>query len=458
MKAKRIISLLGLLTALLFTSCRANTKRGYLVFYVWGDVQEISYYEKIASSFKEETGIEVKVQAPASEYYNNLNIAFSSKNNAPDVFWTESGQFTSQMASGKLLDLTPYIEEGVIDIVSEANPDGAIDLWEVNDTYRYDGNNYGEGDLYALIKDWSTDFVVWYNKDYIDLYNNQNGYYEEDEEFMKYPSETIPMSWDEFMDMAYKLQSLKKTKINHGTMLDRVPYKHVFEWIQMNGSTAWDENGEYFNYNDPAVINAFQYFVDLQIGNKACAPLATDTTGTSSGNAFANGEIAFAFFGNWAYSSYNWDSVDFEIGLCPPPTPKAGKKASDVYAATASMVGLGVYKDSQMKNEAVAFLNYYMTYGQEYLANKGFNIPGNKLIAESTAFKSPSNKKLKEINTYFLNIAQKYSHTLRFNEHIPQETVESVIQKYFSEYLNNPNSSTLQKVLFDIYSELKLEI
>jgi len=458
MKLKHKSALLSLITLICLSGCSKREKRGYVVFYVWGDTQEISYYEQIASSFTEETGIQVKVLHPASEYYNNLNIAFASKNNAPDIFWTESGQFTSQMSSGKLLDLSPYIEAGALNVVSETNPDGEIELWDINDTYRCDGETFGQGDYFALIKDWSTDFVLWYNKDYIDAYNDQNFLEEGDRDFIAYPDEQIPMSWEQFEDISYRLQSIRHTSILNGTMLDRVPYKHAFEWVQMNGASPWDETGRYFNYNDPKVVEAFQYFSDLQIGPYKSSPNCTDTAGSGSGSAFANGEIAFAYFGNWAYSSYNWDSVDFDFGLCPPPTPKAGTKASDTYAATASMVGMGVYKDSTMINESIQFLNYYMINGQKTLASKGFNIPGNKLVADSTAFKSPSNKKLKYINTFFLNIAQKYAHSIQYNQYIPQETVEEKFGKYFSLYLNDPSSMTLKEVLKNVYQDLKEEL
>ena len=449
---KKLLPLLFASTSLL-ASCGSTSSRDYLVFYVWGDTVELSLYEKIASNFEKETNIKVQVQAPASEYYQNLNIAFSSKNNAPDIFFTEAGEFNGHLSSDKLLNLTPYIESGELDIKSNSNPNGKIELWDINDTYRYDGTNFGSGDYYALIKDWSSDFVMWYNKDHINEYNKENDLEEGDDGFMEYPSETIPMSWDTFMDMSYKL-----TKTNrYGTMLDRVPYKHVFEWIQMSGSSPWID-GKYFNANDPNVYKAFEFFQNLQVGNKASAPLSTSTSAVGSGNAFANGNISFAFFGNWAYSSYNWDSVGFNIGICPPPVNKKNPKEKDTYAASASMVSLAIANQSNMKSEAIEFLNYYMDEGQKVMANKGFNLPGNKLVAKSDTFLRPDDAFLGKINSYFLNIGEKYSHSIEYNSYIPQESVESIMQKHLSIHFNNPNQLDLQTVLNNIASEIKKEI
>ncbi|MGM9873576.1 MAG: extracellular solute-binding protein [Bacilli bacterium] len=452
---KRIIrkTSLALLPLLLLTGCKSQSSRDYIVFYVWGDTVELSLYERIARNFTNETGIKVQVQAPASDYYNNLNISFSSKNNAPDIFFTESGEFNGHISSRKLLNLTPYIESGDLDVKTTSNSNGEIELWDINDSYRYDGSNYGVGDYYALIKDWSTDFVVWYNKSHIDEYNLENDLEEGDDGFMEYPSETIPMSWDEFLDMSYKLRKTNR----YGTMLDRVPYKHVFEWIQMSGSSPWID-GTYFNSGDPNVYKAFEFFQNLQVGSKASSPLATETTAISSGNAFANGNLSFAFFGNWAYTAYNWDSVDFEIGLCPPPVNKSKPKQSDTYAASASMVALGIYKDSSHVDDAIEFLNYYMTKGQKTMASKGFNIPGNKKVASSSDFLTSEDALLAKINNYFYNIANNYSHSLEFNRYIPQESVEAIIQKHLSVHFNNPTQLTLQEVLNNIASDIRKEI
>ena len=446
-------SSLMILPLLLLSGCKTSSTRDYIVFYVWGDTVELSLYDKIARNFENETGIKVQVQAPASDYYNNLNISFSSKNNAPDIFFTESGEFNGHISSRKLLNLSPYIASKQLDVVTDSNPNGQIELWDINDSYRYDGTNYGNGDYYALIKDWSTDFVVWYNKSHIDQYNIENDLEDGDDGFMEYPSETVPMSWDTFLDMSYKLRKTNR----YGTMLDRVPYKHVFEWIQMSGSSPWID-GTYFNSADLNVYKAFEFFQNLQVGDKASSPLATETSAISSGNAFANGNLSFAFFGNWAYTAYNWNSVDFEIGLCPPPVNKANPKQSDTYAASASMVSLGVYKDSPRVDDAVKFLNYYMTEGQKTMASKGFNIPGNKKVASSNDFLTSEDALLAKINNYFYNIASKYSHSLEFNRYLPQESVESLIQKNLSLHFNNPTQLTLQQVLNNIADDIRNEI
>jgi multiple sugar transport system substrate-binding protein len=427
----------------LLSSCQKSS-RDYLVFYVWGDSAEVSSYEKIAADFETATGIKVKVEPSTGSYYDNLNISFSSASKAPDLFFTESGEFIGHLSSKKLLDLSPYIADGSID----AKDGGTISLWDLNDAYRYDGTNVGAGDYYALIKDWSPDFVVWYNKSHIDSYNTEHNLKAGDSGFMDYPSATIPMSWDEFMDMSYKL----KKENRYGTMLDRVPYKHAMEWVQMTGSSLWSD-GKYLNAKDAGVQKAFQFWSDLQVGAKASAPVV-GPSGIGSGEAFANGNLSFAFFGSWAYSTYHWDSLPFEFGICPPPTPSAGMEP---YCASSGMIALAINNATGMKKEAVQFLNYYMDKGNQYMATKGFNIPGNKQVAMSDAFLHPEESALAKINQYFVSLAEK-THPLIYNKAIPQLTVESKFDKYFSSYLANPSSGNVAAVLENVAEDLKKEL
>ena len=457
MKNKTIKSLvLGAVSLIALVSCGKTTKRDHLIFYVWGDNTELASYEKIARDYEAETGIKVEVQLATGNYYENLNISFSSKDQAPDIFFTESGEFLSHLASNKIMNLEPYIQSGALDVKTNSNSDGKIELWDVNSAYQYDGKNVGKGDHYALIKDWSPDFVMWYNKSHIDEYNKENNFKKGDAGYMEYPSKDVPMTWDEFLDMSYKLRKENR----YGTMLDRVPYKHLMEWIQMTGSSTWIDN-KYFNNEDPNVYKAFQFFSDLQIGEKASAPII-GPTGVGSGEAFANGNISFAFFGNWAYSTYSWDNAGFEIGYCPSPVPAhtdgSALTSADAYAGSCGMISLAVYKDTTLPDEAISFLNYYMTKGNEYMASKGFNIPGNKLVANSDTYKNPENAELAEINQYFLNVANNYTHPIVYNNSIGQDTFESFLGKHISDYLSNPKGTTLQAVLDKIATDVRREI
>lgn len=457
-KISRLASLLVIpALALSVSACGGGGNRDAVIFYVWGDNAELACYEKIAKDFTEETGKKVNVQVSTGDYYDNLNVLFSSKNTAPDIFFTESGELPSHLASSKIMNLSPYIESGALDVKSPSNPDGEVELWDINDAYRYDGEVIGKGDYYALIKDWSPDFMLWYNKSHIDGYNAENNLSEGDEGYMQYPSDTVPMTWDEFYDMSYKLRKTAR----YGTMLDRVPYKHLMEWVQMTGSSVWAEDNKNFNSNDPDVYKAFKFFCDLQIGEKASAPII-GPTGVGSGEAFANGNVSFVFFGNWAYSTYNWNSVGFELGYCPSPVPaKADGSAlteNDTYAACSGMISLAVYKNTTLPDDAVEFLNYYMTHGNRYMAAKGFNIPGNKAVANSPVFTNPEDSQLAEINQYFLNVANKYTHPIVYNTEMSQLSFENIIGKHMSDYLANPKGGTLQQVLDGIASDVKREL
>ena len=59
--------------------------------------------------------------------------------------------------------------------------------------------------------------------------------------------------------MSYKLTVRDGSFVRYGTMLDRVPFKHLMEFIQMTGSSTFDINGKYFNKDDAGVKKAFEF-------------------------------------------------------------------------------------------------------------------------------------------------------------------------------------------------------
>lgn len=438
--------------------CR-DGQRDYLVFYVWGDNRDMSWYEQVAADYKAEYGFEVRVERSMGTYYDNLNVALNSKSKAPDIFFTQEGEIMTQLRADRVLNLSDYIESGAIDVKSDINPDGEIELWDINNCYRYDGESMGQGDYYAFIKDWSPDFMMWYNKDHIDEYNEDNGFAEGDDGYMEYPSETVPMNWSAFLDMSYKLtQKEDNLTTRYGTMLDRVPYSHLMEFIQMTGENVFDGECKYLNTSDN-VVKAYEFMCDLQLGEKASAPVI-GPSGITSGEAFYNETVSIVWFGSWAYSSYDWNSAPFEIGIAPPPMPDRDEPYTedDCYGVSSGMVSLAINKNSQNLDRAVEFLNYYMTEGQKFFATKGFNIPGNQAVASSDLYLYPEDSMLSHINQTFYNFALNYTHPIVYNKFVPQSTVENIISKHLSSYYTNYDPAKLSQVISAIAEDLKNEV
>lgn len=454
---RMIITALLVMLSITFIACEKDNRTD-LNFYVWGDATEVSWYEHIARDFEEETQIVVNVIPSTGDYYENLNIYLGSRTDAPDIYFTEQGEILSQIYADQILNLTPYIESGELDVVTDTNPDGEIKLWDINDAYKYDGSWFGQGDYYAFIKDWSPDFMLWYNKDHIDQYNESLGYTENDEEYMEYPSATVPLTWSEFLDMSKKLTIIDDGVITrYGTMLDRVPWKHLMEFIQMGGSNTFID-GKYFNYQDEKVIEAFTYFAKLQVGEDASSPII-GPTGIGSGEAFANGNLSFAWFGSWAYANFHFESASFEIGIAPPPIPdKENVTEADNYGVSSGMIALAINKNTPLKEEAIQFLNYYMTEGSKYFATKGFNIPGNQAVAESNYYLLSDDRFIQDMNNYFLNYALNYTHALNYNQYLSQIAIENQIAKHYSTWVNNYDFSKLEDMLEDIAEDIRNEI
>ncbi len=431
-------------------------ERDYLKFYIWGSDKELQQYQYIAEEFYDYYDFRVEVERATGDYYQGLGLKLNSSDGGPDIFFTQESEIKAQLDTHQLLNLHPYINSGELDVKTESNPDGKIELWELNDVYRFNRSELGSGSYFALVKDWSPDYVLWYNKNMIDEYNAMHGYTPGSAGYMEYPSETVPMTWSQFIDFSYKLSTVRAD--TYGTMLDRTPFAHLMEFVQMTGESVWDEEGKYFN-NSENVAKAFQYFVEMQVGPKASAP-KMGSTATDSGVAFANQNTATCWFGNWAYSANLWENNAFNFGIAPPPLPDRDTPytADDRYGVTSGMIGLAINNKTSNPEMAVKFLEFYMTDGQEYLAKKGFNISGNKKVASSDVFLNPENEQLKYINNFFYDFAQ-YTDLIRYNQFIGGKKVESVFGTYLTELLNGTYApENITQMLDKIEAGIKREV
>lgn len=430
-KAKKLISLvlsgamLASVASLAACGGGGETGDGKITYYMWGSRKEVETAQQLAADFKllhpEWT---VEVQPSTGNYYDNLKTNFGG-GNAPDLFFMEGGMIESFIRDGMLLELDSYIESSEF-FKKE-------DMWDVNDCYRYNAetNRMGSGKLYAIIKDLTPDFMMIYNKKHIDDYDEDHAVSLAEEvgyptdESGKYPSPDVAMTWAQCTEMCQLLTVTdgQGNITRYGTTLDQVPWKHVMEWIQMGDDTLFTEDMKNFNKDSQAVYDAFEYFVKFQDGEtKSAAAVASGSVG--GGESFKNGDVSVNWNGRWAFQSYGWYDVNFEIGVAPPPTPNGG---SDIYCAT-TMISHAINAASPDKDVAYAFLEYYMTVGMNAYVQTGYNIPGNKTIAYNQ-FLNVTDPYQKALNEYFIEHLEKAS-PIVYNFYIDQSRVEGILGDY----------------------------
>ncbi|WP_438351323.1 ABC transporter substrate-binding protein [Paenibacillus sp. FA6] len=114
----------------------------------------------------------------------------------------------------------------------------------------------------------------------------------------------------------------------------------------------------------------------VDYGNKN--PLTTDYN--TQVTMFANGEAAMMQEGNWAQTMIDGINPDMNIGVLPMPlSDDAAESDKLTIGVPANLV---INKDSESKEEAKTFLNWFVTsdMGKEYIVNKFKFIPALSTI------------------------------------------------------------------------------
>jgi|GEM_PF-1045511 len=419
-----------------------NNGKQNLTYYVWGNNNEVAAIQGIIDDFEAlNPEISINIERAGSDYFGDLQLKFAS-GNGPDIFLMDPGEIRPFLEEDFLLSLDKYIDDS--EVLEES------DLWQINDGYRYDGTEMGQGDLYAFVKDWSPDFMLVYNKNYVSEYRENHP------DAFPYLSEDEPMTWTQYLEFSTALQVGSGSNITrYGSAMDFVPYKHLLEFIQMSGSSMFTNDDKLFNRDDQNVINAFQYFIDLQEGPNAPAPYLGGSSIAASGEMFTNGNVASLFMGRWGFLAYDWYDIDFEIGILPPPVPdnmSTTDGVRDKYAGVSGMIANCINRDTKYPDAAYKFLEYYQTEGMKKLASIGFNIPGNKTVANDI-FLSVEDESILEVNTIYLDAANNYAHPIEYNKYVSTTTIERKISEKVSLYFEKREGITSLETLLDAIEE-----
>ena len=385
------------------------------------------------ASIKEE-GYRIETETPGGDYYGSLGTKFTGSS-VPDIMMMEIGYFNAYARFLEPLDT--YIEKS--SVLSKS------DLWDINDAYTYQGTTR------ALIKDFSPDFMLIYNKTMLNSYNASHP----EKQFII--SETDPMTWSEFYEMTSTIQ--KEQNVTYGTSLGFEPVKHLHELVQMTGATMYTNNNTELNVNNEHLREAFSFYCALQKDNatefsyfsknqnNGKAPASyTSGSNTSEQELFKQGRTFSIFNGLYSFAAYDFYNLNFEVGIAPSPVEKKGDKA---YSTTSAMVSHAIAKSSKHKDIAWRWLEFYQTEGLKRLAKIAFNIPGNKTIASSDAFLKNDNEKVSKMTQYFYNyVASGAVHATVYNPNISFQRIQTCFSTHFAKYYDGQLdfNSTLNEI------------
>ncbi|MDE1548921.1 ABC transporter substrate-binding protein [Jeotgalibaca caeni] len=394
---RNLLGSLTILTALALSACgtgdtadtsseggAATSGDKELTFMFRGGEDEKKAYESAIAAFEEDhPGVSVNViSTDADQYATKLQAAIAG-NDIPDVFYVEQGDVMAYVDNGVLMDITEEVENSNFDLAN---------VWEYGvDSYRYDGKNVGEGNIYGLPKDVGP-FALGYNKAMFE------------EAGIPLPDIDTPYTWDEFIDVSKQL-----TKDNDGDgELDQWATGFNVNWALH--AFVWSNGGDYLNedytevtIDTPEFAEALQFFADIQNKHELTPSVAQAQT-LDTYQRWMNGEIAFFPVGPWDMSTYA--TLDFEYDLIPWPAGKTGESATYI-----GSLGIGVANATENKEEAIELAMYLSTSeeGQQQLVDAQIQIPNLIDMADEWASDTesvPNNKK------EFLDIVGEYGRAL----------------------------------------------
>jgi len=275
----------------------------------------------------------------------------------PDIFRINGIGLPYWVRKGLVVDITPYLEKTI-----DMN-----DLFLVNNLFRFDGKKQGEGPYYGLVKDWSLDYMYWYNKNALD------------EAGIAYPSDDTPLSFQDFTDMINKCVVYKDQKVErYGFGYTDDEFNGYFlALLASKEKWLFTEDGKKLNIEDPDVHYLFKWWFDEAKEHHAMHnPL--DPAPDWDGPLFQAGRVAIQWDGYWFGPIIN------EGGQIPPdrfgfaPAPLYGEKRVN---ATGGGTGYVIYKGAKNFDAVWKYYEYYMLKDEAIeRAKSGWGLPAFKSL------------------------------------------------------------------------------
>jgi multiple sugar transport system substrate-binding protein len=294
------------------------------------------------------------------EYDETRLNAMLVGNTPPDFVRGAGVGSANRNARGLALALDKYLEKSTV-----LKKD---DLLDINNTWRWDGKQVGQGSYYGISKDWSQDHTIWYNQSFF-----------EQAKITPF-STTEPTSYDEIFSVAGKLKQSSggKTSVyGYGTQWAWGIPNLVSSMILQQGGTIFNADSTEANYTTAEAKKAIEWFVNyVQAG---LGPSSLDPAPDKwDGPFFLGKRMAIMMSGYWFGGNVLTATDEIKTSAKFAPAPMMGSKRF-----SPSVAGIGAWIPAKSKNQDAAWklMEYFMagTPGHER-ARSGWGIPSLKSL------------------------------------------------------------------------------
>ena len=359
MKRYLIVLLLVMLAPLWLAGC-AGADQPVISFMVSGDTAELAAYQTLVAAFEtEHPEIDISLQHIPSEgeYRQRLAAGFSS-GAAPDVMLINYRRFGTFADQGGLEPLTDYLAGSQLIAAGDFYP-AAIDAFQ------------WQQDLWCVPQNVSS-LVVYYNRDLFDAAG------------VPYPAGE--WTWLDFLAAA---QALTRDLDGDG-QIDQYGVGlepnliRLAPFIWQNGGRLVDDqtNPTRLTLDEPAALDAFLWFADLQVKHHVVPDAVAEAAETSE-SRFLNGTLGMLFNSRRGVPTYRTiTSFAWDVAPLPRGRQQASILHSDGYCMAAT---------ARDKDAAWTFIEFANSpAGQTIVAQTGRTVPSLIAVAESDAFLEPN--------------------------------------------------------------------
>jgi multiple sugar transport system substrate-binding protein len=328
-----------------------------LVWAVPGNTEEQAVYAALAEKFMEANpDIEVKSDPEAASM--DKFVTLIAAGTPPDVGFATLYNWPSFAERDIFLPLDDYLEQDSYDLE---------DFYEqIITPYRYDGDTFGNGQLYGLPKEIAIR-AMYFNQDIFE------------EAGVEIPTPENVWDWDQFIDMTQKTTKQEGGRTQQYGYIQDVRWTFWQIWAWAAGGDPVDDlfKPTKSTLDNPAVLEGYQVFTDFVV-KLGTAPSAAVTADQGLEDLFASGRGATYNNGRWMVPLFREVDIGWDVMPMPMKTQRAQTLSGSMF---------GITKGSKNPDAAWKLLSYIVSEeGQTMMTETGLLLPSRKSVAESDLF------------------------------------------------------------------------